>query len=66
MTNCEKPASPHLQPDVKPDGLEHFNIENIYPDKMLWRCEAKCSNAREIVAGGLRPPLSDNLKRKML
>jgi hypothetical protein len=26
----------------------------------------KFRNAREIVAGGLRPPLSDNLKRKML
>jgi hypothetical protein len=23
-----------------PQKLEHFVIENIYSDKMLWRCEA--------------------------
>ncbi len=33
---------------------------------MLWPCEAKRSKAREIIVGGLCPPLSDNLKRKML
>jgi hypothetical protein len=33
--------------------LERFNIENLYPDTMLWRCEAKRSKAREIGAGGL-------------
>jgi hypothetical protein len=42
------------------------HIENIYSDKMLWRCEAKRSSAREMGAGGLCPPLSDNLKRNML
>jgi hypothetical protein len=46
--------------------IGHFNIENIYPDKMLWPCEAKRNKAREVAAGGLCPPLSDNLKRKML
>jgi hypothetical protein len=46
--------------------LEHFVIENIYPDEMLRRREAKRSTAREIGAGGLCPPSSDNLKRKML
>jgi hypothetical protein len=40
-------------------------MENIYFDTMLWRCEAQRSNAREIGVGGLGPPLSDNLKRKM-
>jgi hypothetical protein len=34
--------------------------------KTLWRCEAKRSNAREIGAGGFCPPLSDNLKAKMM
>jgi uridylate kinase len=33
---------------------------------MLGRCEALLRNAREIGAGGLCPPSSDNLKRKML
>jgi hypothetical protein len=33
---------------------------------MPWPCEAKRNKAREIVAGGLRLPLSDNLKRKTL
>ena len=33
---------------------------------MLWRCEAKRNNAREIIVGGVSPPLSDNLKRNML
>jgi hypothetical protein len=37
-------------------SLGHFNIENIYPDKMPWPCEAKRNKAREIVAGGLCPP----------
>jgi hypothetical protein len=46
--------------------LEYFVIENIYHDKMLLRRRAKRSNASEIVVGGLCPPLSDNLKRKML
>jgi hypothetical protein len=46
--------------------LEHFVIENIYSDEMLRRCCASLSNAREIGVGGLCPPLSDNLKRKML
>jgi hypothetical protein len=45
--------------------LEHFVIENIYPDKMLWRCEANRSNARESGAGGPCPPLRDNLTHKM-
>jgi hypothetical protein len=46
--------------------LKHFVIENIYSDKMLWRCYASLRNAREIGAGGLCPPSSDNLKAKML
>jgi hypothetical protein len=46
--------------------LEHFVIENICSDKMLWQCKAKRSNAREIGSGWLCPPLSDNLKAKML
>ncbi|MDR3175011.1 MAG: hypothetical protein LBU06_00535 [Desulfovibrio sp.] len=29
---------------------EHFPIENIFSDEMLWRCEAKRSNTREIAA----------------
>jgi hypothetical protein len=47
-------------------GAEIYITLKISSDKMLWRCEAKRSNAREIVVGGLCPPLSDNLKRKML
>ncbi len=46
--------------------LEHFVIENIYPEKMLWRCEAKRNNAREVPVAGLCPASSGNLKRKML
>ena len=46
--------------------LEHFVIENIYPDKMLWWCEAKRNNAREVSVVGLCPASSGNLKRKML
>jgi hypothetical protein len=41
------------------------SIENIYPDKRLRRCEALLRNAREIGAGGLFPPSSGNLKRKL-
>jgi len=48
------------------EALEHFVIENIHSDKMLWSCEVKRSEAREIIAGGLCPPYGDNLKRKML
>ncbi len=33
---------------------------------MLWPCEATCNKAREIGVGELCPPLSDNLKRKLL
>jgi hypothetical protein len=41
--------------DIRKDkSPEHFVIENIWPDKMLWRCEAVLRNAREIGAGG--PP----------
>jgi hypothetical protein len=54
-----------LPPGPAPVYLEHFVIEIIYSDKMLWRCEAKRSNARAIGVGGLCPPLSDNLKREM-
>jgi hypothetical protein len=46
--------------------LDHFVIEIVYADKMLWPCEALLREAREIVAGGLCPPLSDNLKVNML
>ncbi len=33
---------------------------------MLWPCETQCNKAREIGVGGLCPPLSDNLKAKLL
>ena len=33
---------------------------------MLWRCEAKRNNVREISVGKLYLPLSENLKREML
>jgi hypothetical protein len=46
--------------------VEHFVIENICSDNMFRRCEAKPGNAREIGAGGLCPPSSDNLKRSIL
>jgi hypothetical protein len=46
--------------------LEHFAIENIYPDEMLRRCAALLRTAREVGAGGQSLPSSDNLKRKML
>jgi hypothetical protein len=48
------------------EGLEHFHIEITHCGKMLWRCGTKSSKAREIFVGGLCPPLSGNLKRKML
>ena len=31
--------------------LEHFHIEIVYSDKMLWPCETQCSKAREIGVG---------------
>jgi hypothetical protein len=34
-------------------GIEHFAIENISSDEMLWRCQAKRGNAREIGVGEL-------------
>jgi hypothetical protein len=40
--------------------------KNIYSDKMLWRCEAKRSNAREMGARRIHFAVSDHLKRKML
>jgi hypothetical protein len=42
-------------PPEGPGKIGHFDIENIYPDKMPWPCEAKRNKAREIVAGGLCP-----------
>ncbi len=51
---------------IPAEWLEHFNIEIIHIDKMLWPCGASLRKAREIGAGGLCPPLSDNLKAKML
>ena len=46
-------------------NLEHFVIETIYTDKMLWPCEVKRNKAREIGVGQFYWPLSDNLKHKM-
>ena len=44
----------------------HCVIEVIYTDEMLWRCQAKRRNAREIGVGEFCSPLRDNLKAKML
>jgi hypothetical protein len=44
--------------------MEHFHLQIVYAEKMLRRREALLRNAREIGAGGLCPPSSDNLKRK--
>lgn len=46
--------------------LEHFNIQIVYADEMLWPCEATRSKAREIGLGGFSPPLRDNLIAKLL